>query len=129
MCADDDPVGGIVCHALRAQSGLMRQGFFSATFEVLHQTPRDVTTGEDADQAVIPIEHGKTTEFVPVELCHCAHEREMVTERDHVAGHVLFHAVVDVAFVECADDVLNTDEAEQLVTVADRHTGDTPRFH
>src|ERR1017187_1405209 len=129
VCAYDDPVGGIVSHAFRAQGGLMCQGFFGATFEVLHQTPRDVATGEDTDQTVVPIEYGKTTELVAVELCHGTHEREVVTQRDHVAGHVLLHAIVDVAFVERADDVLNTDEAEQVVTIADRHTGDATCFH
>ncbi len=82
MRADDHALGGFVIGPGGAQHGFVGQRFLGAPFEVMHQAAGDVAAGNDADQPVVAVEHGKTAELMPVEFRHGAHQRKMVAERD-----------------------------------------------
>ena len=92
----------------------MSHGFFGTSFQVMHEAVGDVAAGDNADQMIVAVEHGEAAEFMAIELGDGAHQREMVAECDHIAGHVFLSGFIDVSLAQRVDNVLNADQCPEV---------------
>ncbi len=81
----------------------------------------DIASGEDADQAILCIEHRHPSDFRSLEATHGLHHRLVgAGDNQFAAGHKIPHRAVQLAVFQRVDQVLDAHNARQRTVLDHR---------